>query len=291
MNELMDRYNQALSRINNDEMQGLLSEEDANFHRQSLVEELEEAQFAAQQQEQSEEGAVAQFSAGNSLGATLLQVGGALGYTDAETYVNDLASELGISADEVVYLITSEEEPDEELGYAVVSELGLVEEEGDYYDEEEPEAEYDEEPYVEEEESSYSAYDPRVDELEAQLAEFQAQNVLKDTLHKLDLRGQELVNSGDMPPMAYNIVFSKFDSEDDRIAAFSQVAEANGNTLMEELTAIEKTLEIFGRMRLGEIGLFSQLIEDESVGEFSQEEAAIDQEAELYVQHFRANRR
>jgi hypothetical protein len=122
--------------------------------------------------------------------------------------------------------------------------------------------------------------------LESQIAEFQVQNALKDTLHKLDLRGQELVNNGDMPPMAYNILFSSFDTEDDRIAAFSQVAEANGNTLTEELTAIEKTLEIFSRMGLGELGLFSQLIEDESVGEFSQEDAAILLEAELNAKHF-----
>jgi hypothetical protein len=86
--------------------------------------------------------------------------------------------------------------------------------------------------------------------------------------------------------MAYNILFSSFDTEDDRIAAFSQVAEANGNTLTEELTAIEKTLEIFSRMGLGELGLFSQLIEDESVGEFSQEDAAILLEAELNAKHF-----
>lgn len=266
--ELLNAYNYQLEKINQDEAAGIISDEQAAEFRELLMNELEEAQFAEYDETENE---VAEFAAGNSLGATLLELGDELGYEDAEEYLMDLSDELGLDPEETFALITTDEEPDEQLSYDVLDSLGLIEGEED--SEEEIEDEYDEEVEDEAEEpASYSAYDPRVDELESQIAEFQASNALKDVLHKLDNQAQGLIESGDLPPVAYDILFGSFDTEDDRIAAFSQVAESNGNNLNEELVKIQGALELFERMGLGEIGLFNELIEDEAMSQFSAEE-------------------
>lgn len=264
--ELMNAYNYQLEKINQDEAAGLISDEQAAEFRELLMDELEEAQFSEYEPEET-----AEFSAGNSLGATLLELGDELGYEDAEEYLYDLSDELGLDPEETLALITTDEEPDEQLSYDVLGALGLLDEE------ETEDEEYDEEEEVEdeieqEEPASYSAYDPRVDQLESQIAEFQAANALKDVLHKLDTQAQNLIEAGDLPPVAYDILFGAFDSEDDRIAAFSQVAESNGNNLNEELVKIQGALELFERMGLGEIGLFNELIEDEVMSNFSAED-------------------
>jgi hypothetical protein len=261
--ELMNAYNYQLEKINQDEAAGLISDEQAAEFRELLMDEFEEAQFSEYEPEQT-----AEFSAGNPLGATLLELGDELGYEDAEEYLMDLSDELGLDPEETFALITTDEEPDEQLSYDVYDALGLLDEETEEI--EEIEDEYEDE--VEEEPASYSAYDPRVDQLESELAEFQAANALKDVLHKLDNQAQSLIEAGDLPPVAYDILFGAFDTEDDRVAAFSQVAESNGNNLNEELVKIQGALELFERMGLGEIGLFNELIEDEVMSNFSAED-------------------
>jgi len=274
--ELLNAYNYQLEKINQDETAGLISEDQAAEFREQLMNELEEAQFSEYEPEEQ----VAEFSAGNSLGATLLEIGEELGYEDPEEYITDLADELGLTAEEAYGMIVTDEEPDEQRSYDVLDALGLMDE-----DEEELEIEdeYDteDEDYEEEESASYSAYDPRVDELEDQIAEFQAANALKDVLHKLDVKANELIEQGDLPPVARDILFGAFDSEDDRIAAFSQVAESNGNNLNEELVKIQGALELFERMGLGELGMFNELIEDSVMSNFSAEEQLSEDEEAL----------
>lgn len=265
--ELINAYNYQLEKINQDEAAGLISDEQAAEFRELLINELEEAQFGEYEPEQT-----AEFSAGNSLGATLLEIGDELGYTDAEEYLMDLSDELGLDPEETFALITTDEEPDEQLSYDVLGALGLLEDEEELDEEYDEEEEVEDEEYEEETAASYSAFDPRVDQLESQIAEFQAANALKDVLHKLDTQAQSLIEAGDLPPVAYDILFGTFDSEDDRIAAFSQVAESNGNNLNEELVKIQGALELFERMGLGEIGLFNELIEDEVMSNFSAED-------------------
>jgi hypothetical protein len=272
--ELMNAYNYQLEKINQDETAGIISEDQAAEFREQLMSELEEAQFSEYEPEEQ----VAEFSAGNSLGATLLEIGEELGYEDPEEYILDLSDELGLDPEETFAMITTDEEPDEELSYDVLNALGLIEEEEEVYDDEE---EFEDDDEYEEEEASYSAYDPRVDQLENQIAEFQAANALKDVLHKLDTKAQTLIEQGDLPPVAHDILFGAFDSEDDRIAAFSQVAESNGNNLNEELVKIQGALELFERMGLGELGMFNELIEDSVMSNFSAEEQLSEDEEAL----------
>jgi hypothetical protein len=279
--ELLEAYNYQLARINQDEQAGLISDQQAAEFRSQLADELEEAQFSEYEQETE----VAEFSAGNSLGATLLEVGEQLGYEDPEEYIVDLADELGLTPEEAYGMIVTDEEPDEELAYDVLDVLGLIEDEDE--DEYEVDGEYDEEYEEDADEvpgnASYSAYDPRVDELEAQVAEFQAANALKDVLHKLDVRAQQLIESGDMPPVAYEVMFSSFDSEDDRVAMFSQLAEANGNNINEELVKMQGIIELFERMGLGEMGMFNELIQEEALSNFNSEEQLSPEEEALIV--------
>lgn len=205
---------------------------------------------------------VAEFSAGNQFGAALLEYGAEQGYEDAEEYVYDLASHLGVEPDEVVDLISSEYEPDENVVYAVAGSLGLVdesEEDENDYEYEEPEEEYD------------SAADYRVAELENQLAEFEAEKVVTDALAKLDLKARDLVANGDLPPNAYRLIMGEFNLESDRVAAFSNNASVNGVSIDSEFYALNKTLDIFSTLKLGELGLFNSFVEDE-ISEFSNNE-------------------
>jgi hypothetical protein len=275
--ELLNAYNYQLEKINQDETAGLISEDQAAEFREQLMSELEEASFSEYEEE------TAEFSAGNSLGATLLEIGDELGYEDPEEYISDLADELGLTPEEAYGMIVTDEEPDEELSYDVLNALGLIDEEDEELDVEDEYDEEDDDEYEEDTvgDASYSAYDPRVDQLENQIAEFQAANALKDVLHKLDVKANELIEQGDLPPVARDILFGAFDSEDDRIAAFSQVAESNGNNLNEELVKIQGALELFERMGLGELGMFNELIEDSVMSNFSAEEQLSEDEEAL----------
>jgi len=281
--ELMSLYNTALGRIESDLALDLISEEDAEFARESLINELEaaNAEFA------QEQGDVATFSAGNELGALLLEIGEKAEYEDPNDFLEDLSEYLDISIDDAYNLITSEEEFDEDTKYAVLDSFGLLDEEEGYEDDVEDEYEDDVEGEYEddvegeyeddvegeyEDDVVYSAYDSRINELENQLAEFQDFNVVKQTLNQLDQRARNLVMNGDMPSRGYDILFSNIADDDARVAAFSQLADSNGVSMEVELQATNKCLDFMERLGLGELGLFDDLVSEEELAAFGIEE-------------------
>jgi hypothetical protein len=50
---------------------------------------------------------------------------------------------------------------------------------------------------------------------------------------------------------------------------------------------MQRILDVFNELGYGDIGLFSQVVDDEVNAEFSEEDAMSDLEAELYVKRLR----
>lgn len=289
--DVLTLYREKLAEIDQALKSNEITPDHANYSRQQLTDELQEylAEFSQAEEE-------AQFSAGNTLGATLLEYGEQQGYTDPEQFVMDLSGALELSPEETYDLITTDQEFDDEV---VASVFDLLEGEEEYeediedeYDseEEENDAEYDfddeeeEEDEEDEEEASYSA---RVEALEDEIAEFQVQGAVKNAYFSLQSQARDMVNSGDLPPAAYNLVFAEFDRDEDMLASFSQVLEKQGSNVEQELYAMQRILDVFNELGYGDIGLFSQVVDDEVNAEFSEEDAMSDLEAELYVKRLR----
>ena len=305
MEELLQKYNDTLARIVLDENHGIITSEQAEFAKQNLKEEFEEmtADFAFEDED------VADFSAGNSLGVALLELGEESGYEDPEEFLVDLSDALGVDPEVAYDLITSDEEFDEDVIEDVVARLEAAyeadayddgeeefEEEGEledeYDDEYEEDEEFEEEPELEE--ASYSAYDPRIEELQDEVAEFKAQSLLKSTLADLDREAQELVANGDLPSHGYEILFTNelINSEEDRVACFAAMAEQNQNTINEELIKVKGILDFMRELSIGQTGLFSELVNEDYEANFGQEvdpeeEAEVQATAEYYLKKVR----
>lgn len=305
MEELLQKYNDTLARIVLDENHGLITPEQAEFAKQNLKEEFEEmtADFAFEDED------MADFSAGNSLGVALLELGEESGYEDPEEFLVDLSDALGVDPEVAYDLITSDEEFDEDVIEDVVARLEAAYEadayddgeeefeeedelEDEYDDEYEEDEEFEEEPELEE--ASYSAYDPRIEELQDEVAEFKAQSLLKSTLADLDREAQELVANGDLPSHGYEILFTNelINSEEDRVACFAAMAEQNQNTINEELIKVKGILDFMRELSIGETGLFSELVNEDYEANFGQEvdpeeEAEVQATAEYYLKKVR----
>ena len=304
MNELLQRYNDTLAKIVLDENHGLITPEQAEFAKQNLQQEFE--QLTAEFNSENED--IAEFAAGNSLGVALLELGEESGYEDPEEFLVDLSYALGVDPEVTYNLITSDEEFDEDVIEDVVARLEAAYEadayddgeeefeeeelEDEYDDEYEEDEEFEEEPELEE--ASYSAYDPRISELQNEVAEFKAQSLLKSALADLDRKAQELVANGDLPAHGYEILFTNelINSEEDRVACFAAMAEQNQNTINEELIKVNGILEFMQKLGIGQTGLFSELVNEDYEANFGQEvdpdeEAEVQATAEYYLKKVR----
>jgi len=286
--DVLTLYREKLAEIDNHLQRNEITPEHANFSRQQLTDELQE--YLAEFSEAEE----AQFSAGNTLGATLLELGEAQGYTDPEAFVMDLSGVLQLSPEETYELITTDQEFNDDV---VASVFDLLEGDEDEYEEDyedEYDSEDDEEVEYDEEDEEYfddevedASYSARVEALEDEIAEFQVQGAVKNAYFSLQSQARDMVNSGDLPPAAYNLVFAEFERDEDMLASFSKVVEKQGSNVEQELYAMQRILDVFNELGYGDIGLFSQVVDDEVNAEFSEEDALSDLEAELYVKRLR----
>jgi hypothetical protein len=242
---------------------------------------------------------VAEFSVGNDFGVALLELGEAAGYEDLEDYAEDLAEATGNNFEDILDLITGEAVPDDELALGISDIFGLdddlaadlliagadargedledyfdFDDEDDYYDD-------DDEDYsdYEDEETAEASY--RLAEIEEELAEFKYTSTIKDALDTLMLEAADLVDEGMMPPSTFDILFSSFDLDSDRIAAFSATCNANDVDPATELYALEKIVDIFRRMP--PTVDFGYMVEEEFI---SDEEAAIEDEIDAIAHNF-----
>ena len=239
----------------------------------------------------SEETDLATFAEGveldNRFGAALLELGYSMGYEDSLDFIEDLAEATDNTGEDIYDLIQGEALPSDEFLAATTELFGLdddmaldyvsagFESRGEDLGEAMAEDGYlDDEEGYEVEEAVYS----RVDELEDEIANFKAEQVLKDALSERERMAQDLVSMGKMPPFVYDKVFSNFESDSDRLAAFSTMASQNGVGLESELHSMDKIIDIFNSMPEG--AMMANYSADFSTPEDIDYEKALQEDAE-----------
>ena len=111
------------------------------------------------------------------------------------------------------------------------------EEEEDYEDEDDTEEESDEEDGVDAT-AVYSYIDPRVQELESKMADFELNSELKDRLNEVADFARQGIQERWLSKAKYDLLLGSFDREEDRVAAFSQTAESNNVDISTQLYAV-----------------------------------------------------
>jgi hypothetical protein len=304
--ELLGLYNETVS--NFDEMldSGVISEDDYAELKNDALEELnyylsDLEGFNIEEENEYEEGDyssssdLATFSSGvepqTRFGAALIELGYQQGYTEIEDLITDLADATGNDEESIFELVMGTAAPDDNFALHASelfelnenTSLDLIaagyEARGEDFDEVMNLLEEDD--YEENEEEDDAVYS-RVGELEDELANFKAEQIMKDALSTREATGHSLVREGKMPPVIYEKLFANFNSDSDKIAAFSKVASANGVSLEAELHSIDKVLDIFESMP--ELGVFTSFMNDVRTEEEIDEEMELEQQAERQIQ-------
>jgi len=111
--------------------------------------------------------------------------------------------------------------------------------EGDVDYEEDDDEELDEDLDEEDEpEANYSAVDPRVQELEFKMADIERTNALKQKLSSIAEFAKQGLEERWLSRAKYDLLLGSFDKDEDRVAAFSQTANANKVDLATQLYAV-----------------------------------------------------
>lgn len=112
----------------------------------------------------------------------------------------------------------------------------LEEGDEDYYEEEFEEDKYENE--EEEPEANYSYVDPRIQQLEFKMADIERTNALKQKLSDIADFAREGLEERWLSRAKYDLLLGSFDKDEDRVAAFSQTADANRVDLATQLYAV-----------------------------------------------------
>lgn len=310
--ELMELYNQTVDNFDAMLEEGVISEEDYITLKNDALDELnvymsdlegfnveeddidDDYDYKEEEENYSMGTDLATFSSGiepnTRFGAALLELGYASGYEDPTDLIEDLAEATGNSEQNIYELLIGEAAPDDDFALHASELFGLDEDfaldlvaagyeaRGENFEDvlNEMEDEYSDENV--EEEAVYS----RVNELEDELANFKAEQVMKDALNEREAKALQLVEEGKMPPIIYEKLFANFNSDNEKIAAFSQVANANGVSLEAELHSIDKVLDVFEEMP--ELGVFTSYSDSYASEEELNEEKALQDEAQRRLQ-------
>lgn len=124
-------------------------------------------------------------------------------------------------------------------------------------------------------EAVYSYIDPRVQELESKMADFELNSELKTRLSEVADFARQGIQERWLSKAKYDLLLGSFDREEDRVAAFSQTAESNNVDLSTQLYAVLFALkadEECGDPRIN----FSSYV-TESTAPIDMEEAALAQ--------------
>lgn len=215
---------------------------------------------------------------GNRFGGAILELAETAGYETVDDIVIDLATSTGNTVQDTLGLLTGETVPDESLAVLTANLFELDEdtatdllsaayEAGGIEVDEDDDEEYEDE----DEDANYSA-------LNARIAEFETKEVIRDSLANLEIRAKE-----SMPPAAIRVLFGtgNFNTESDRIAAFSKMASLEGVDVATELYAISKTIEVFENLGLNETGLFNSYaaLNEANFSENQDEDKAAEEQA------------
>jgi hypothetical protein len=223
---------------------------------------------------------IAEGLVGNRFGGAILELAEEMGYTTVDDVVIDLANATNNTIEDTLGLITGATVPNEDLAVYTANlfeldedtatdlvnaayEAGGIEDE-DKEDEEEYEGD-------DEEDAQYSS-------LNARIAEFETKEVIRDSLATLEAKARDV-----MPPAALRLLFGtgNFNTESDRIAAFTSIAQRSGVDIDTELYAMSKTVEVFESLGLNETGLFNSYaaLNEANFSENNDEDKAAEEQA------------
>jgi len=140
------------------------------------------------------------------------------------------------------------EESDLEEGLQAYYDSQEDEEELDDEDEEDDEVEdsdsdEDENEEVTQDDAVYSYIDPRLQELESKIANFELNSELKNRLNDVAEFARQGLEDRWLSRAKYDFLLGSFDREEDRVAAFSQAAEEDNVDLATRLYAVLFALE------------------------------------------------
>jgi hypothetical protein len=258
----------------------------AQAHQEFMIRSGQELGYDYEEEEEDAEysayDGLAEFEVGNDFGAAVLELA-AEEYEDPADAIVDIAEHTGLAVEDVVGLLEGRYVPTEELAHAIAQVFTITSSDDDFYegfmsiadevrgDEEE----YDEDEVDEEDdEANY-----RIAQLEDQVAEFQAQTEVTNQLQQLERYAAQGVQEGWLPPVAREAVMSNFETDSDRLAAFSQVCDSNRVDVATELYATQKILETFEKC--GPFARFSSVLEGEKLPQPGSKEAEQEQQALL----------
>ncbi|MGL5079506.1 MAG: hypothetical protein ACRDBG_27220, partial [Waterburya sp.] len=164
---------------------------------------------------------------------------------------------------------------------------------GDTTEEELEESEYEEDDYEDyeeldeegevEPETNYSAVDPRVRELEFKMAEIERNSALKQKLNSIAEFAKQGLEERWLSRAMYDLLLGSFEKDEDRVAAFSQTADANNVDLATQLYAVLFTLK--ANEECGERINFSSYVQEDVVSSNSPD----DELALLQVEKLKEN--
>ena len=230
-------------------------------------------------------------------------------YEDREEAFSDMMEATGIDEEELEGFLTGQLEASpefidiisgmfEETATDSDAALGLqlmgALDRGDTTEEELEEAEYGEDDYEElddeeleeeegESEVTYSAVDPRVRELEFKMAEIERNSVLKQKLNSIAEFAKQGLEERWLSRAMYDLLLGSFEKDEDRVAAFSQTADANNVDLATQLYAVLFALK--ANEECGERINFSSYVQEDVVSSNSPD----DELALLQVEKLKEN--
>lgn len=294
-------FNQTIANIQQGLDEGELSEEEAEELETNAVADLQErlGEDLGDEDEDEDEDEEADYSDGTDLatfaaatdfGTALLELGQAEGYQSVEDLVVDLADHLGVEDEIVLGLITGEltvddfEDP-EMVAHSIAEGFTPTSQDEGVYNQFMSLAFQESETTESPEAAQYSRYllqrDQELNSLTAEFQSLQTEQALRDEMADLEREARFGVDNGWLPPVAYSLMFGDFESDRERIAAFSQVCESNGVDMATELYAMQKQLELF--QRCGPLVRFGRVV-DEPLPEHEQEEVnAVNGQASVYA--------
>jgi hypothetical protein len=276
--QLADLYNFTVENIESDFNRKRLTQDEAEY--------AIEAAFNEYQNYLAEFEGVAtldeEILAGNEFGQALIDIA-----DENDWDLQDLSQLLGADPEYLEEIIASDDEPEEDVIDAVVDIFEGYEDVDEDYEEEEGEEEVEAEQDTEEAPYSmgrrnlanFSDYQTkRLEQLENHVVNMEREKQVIAAFNERQRFAAELVNNGDMPPAVYNYVFGSLDGSDN-LAQFSIFCEENEVDYVSEFHAIDRVLDIFSKMGLGESGLFMAYSDQVEAAEFSSEESAAEAQA------------
>lgn len=233
-------------------------------------EELDELEYAGDM------GNLAEFASAvdTRFGAAVLELGQLAGYNDdVEGYIVDLADELDYDVDYLVAIVSGDAEPDDEDAIAIAEVMDLPDEyavdllasayearDEDLYEQlEQEEQEADDTDDVVEELAE--AVDYKMNDIESRLAEFEIAGAIKDAMSEIESDVYRGMDEGWLTPNMAREILGEFERDEDRVAAFSQLANSNGVDMSTQLFGMQFALKLLENS--GGTATFGAYVQDE----------------------------